>query len=82
MPQIAVHLCQQTSIMANHLLLLPWCIAITGYWISSAHSNNQQQPTAGYKQTTKTLPDGDKRKSADKNENHYKHNKQLIIQES
>ena len=43
--------------MVSHLLLLPWCTAITGYWIGSNNSNSQQQPTSGYKQTSKSLLD-------------------------
>jgi len=31
-------------------------MAITGYWISSNNSNSQQQPTASYRQTSKSLP--------------------------
>ena len=37
--------------------LLPlWCIITDGYQISSDNSNSQQQPTTGYKQTSKLLP--------------------------
>ena len=42
--------------MVSHLLLLPWCMAITGYQINSNNSNSQQQPTASYWQTGKLLP--------------------------
>ena len=34
----------------------PWCTTITGYHTSSDNSNSQQQPTAGYRQTSKLLP--------------------------
>ena len=56
MPETVVHLCQYTGVMVSRLLLLPWCTAITGYWISSNKSNSQQQPTAIYRQTSKSLP--------------------------
>ena len=47
---------QSTNLMVSQLLLLPWYTAITGYWISSNNSNSQQQLTAGYRQTSKSLP--------------------------
>ena len=34
------------------------CMAITDYWLSSNKINSQQQPTAGYRQSSKSLPDG------------------------
>ena len=44
--ETVTHLCQSTDLMVNSPLLLSWCIAITGYWISSIiiivkASNNQ-----------------------------------------
>ena len=33
-----------------------WCMASTGYWISSTNSNIQQQQAADYRQTSKSLP--------------------------
>ena len=50
------HFCQYTGLMVSSLLLLPQCMAITGYQISSTNSNSQQQPTAGCRQTSKSLP--------------------------
>ena len=50
------HFCQSTCLMVSHLLLLPWCTAITGYQTSSNKSNSQQQLTSGYRQTSKSLP--------------------------
>ena len=35
MPETVLCLFQSTSLMVSHLLLLPWCTVITGYWISS-----------------------------------------------
>ena len=35
---------------------LPWCTAIIGYQKSSNNSNSQQQPSTGYRQTSKPLP--------------------------
>ena len=55
MPETVAYLCQLTSLMVSCLLLVPWCTAITGYWICSNKSNSQQQPTAGYRQTSKSL---------------------------
>ena len=46
---------QSTSLMVRNLLFLPWCTAITGYWISSNNSINPQLPTAGYRQRSKSL---------------------------
>ena len=54
--QLPVSACRSTSLLASHLLLLPWCMAIAGYGISSDNSNSQQQPIVGYKQTSKLLP--------------------------
>ena len=46
-----------TCLIVSRLLFLPWCSAITGYWIgSSNNSNSQQQTTTGYRQTSKLLP--------------------------
>ena len=42
--------------MVSCLLLLPWGTDIAGYQISSNKSNNQKQPTAGYRQESKLLP--------------------------
>ena len=41
----------------TRLLFLPCCMVIAGYNTSSDNSNSQQQPTAGYSQTRKSLPD-------------------------
>ena len=41
--------------MVSHLVLLPWCTAITGYRISSNNSNSQQQPITSYRKTSKLL---------------------------
>ena len=67
-PKTVAHLCQSTILMVNHLLLLPWCMVINSYWISS---NGKQQPTAGYwlhmnKQINTRC------KSANQSENHHK----------
>ena len=56
MPETVACLCQMTTLTVSHLLLLPWCTAITGHWISSNNSNSQQQLAAGYRQTSKSLP--------------------------
>ena len=40
--------------MASHRLLLPWCIY--DHQIRSDNGNSQQQPTAGYKETSKSIP--------------------------
>ena len=56
MSKTVAQLCQQTDLMISHLLLLPWCMAITSYRISSNNNKSQQQPTAGYRQTSKSLP--------------------------
>ena len=56
MPETVVQLCHSSSLMVSYLLLLPWCTAITGYRISNNNSNSQQQPTTGYRQTSKVLP--------------------------
>ena len=57
MPEAVSHLCQYTGlIMVSCLLLLPWCMAITGYWINNNNNNIQQLPTAGYRQTSRSLP--------------------------
>ena len=37
------------------LLLLPWCMVIADYHTSSDNSNSKQQPTASYRQTSKSL---------------------------
>ena len=55
MPEIAARLYQSTSLMVSCLLLLPWCTAITGYWISSNNGNSQQQPTHQLQTTSKSL---------------------------
>ena len=55
MPETVTYLCQLTILMISHQLLLPWCTTITGYWISSNNSIHQQQPTTGYRQTSKLL---------------------------
>ena len=34
---------QLSCLVVRHLLLLPWCTAITGYWVSSNYSNCQQK---------------------------------------
>ena len=56
MPEAVTRLCQYTSLLVSHLILLPWCTSITGYWISSNKNNSQQQPTIGYTQTSKSIP--------------------------
>ena len=56
MPKIVGHLCQFTGLMVSRLLLLPWCSAITGCWISSDNSHSQQQLAVKYRQTIKLLP--------------------------
>ena len=56
MPKTVSYHCQYTGLMTSHLLLLPWCMAITGYLISCDNNNSQKQPTAGYRQTSKLLP--------------------------
>ena len=55
MPKTVTHLCQSTGLMVS-LLLPPWHTAIVGYWVNSNNSNSQQQPIAGYRQTSKSLP--------------------------
>ena len=50
MPETATSLCQLTSMMVSHLLLLPWHTAITGYRISSNNSNSWQQPATSHRQ--------------------------------
>ena len=40
----------------SRLLLLPCCMVIADYHTSSDNSNRQQQPTASYRQTSKSLP--------------------------
>ena len=55
MSETDAHICQLTYLMVNHLIHLPWCTAIAGYWISSNNTNCQQQPTTGYEQTSKSL---------------------------
>ena len=45
-----------SGLMVNHQLLLSCCMTIAGYRISNNNSSSQQQPTASYKQTTKSLP--------------------------
>ena len=57
MPETVAHLCQLTTLMISHQLLLPWCTAITGYWISSNNINHQQKLTTIYRKTSKLLPD-------------------------
>ena len=54
-PETVVCLCQFTSPMVSHLLLLPRCTAVTGDQISISKSSSQEQPTAGYRQTGKLL---------------------------
>ena len=56
MPETVTQLCQLTSLRVICMLLLPWCPAITGHWICSNNSKSQQQPIAGYRQTSKLLP--------------------------
>ena len=56
MPETIPCLCQFTSLMVSHLLYLPYCTVIAGYQKSSHNSNNQQHPTADYRQTSKLLP--------------------------
>ena len=51
-----IQLCHSSSLMVSYLLLLHWCTAIAGYQISNNNSNSQQQPTTGYRQTSKALP--------------------------
>ena len=51
MPENIAHIYQDAGLMTSCLLLLPWCMATTGYQISSDSSNSQQQLKAGYKQT-------------------------------
>ena len=45
----------QPSLIVNWLPFLPWCTAITGYWISSNNSNSQQHPTINHRLTSKLL---------------------------
>ena len=54
--KLPVSASRSTSLLANHLLLLPWCMTIAGYGINSDDSSSQQQPSVGYKQTSKLLP--------------------------
>ena len=39
----------------SHLLLLLWCMAITGYCTSYYNTNSQQQPAVSYRQISKSL---------------------------
>ena len=55
-PETFTHLYLSISLKVRCLLFLSCCIAITGYQISSNNSNSQQQPTASYRQTSKSLP--------------------------
>ena len=77
MPETVISLCQLTSLMVSCLLLLPWCIAIAGYWISSSNSNSQQQLTASYRQASKSLSGTS---WPTKSENHHKQNVHVAIQ--
>ena len=55
MSDTVAHLYQFTSIVVSYLLFLLWCIATTDYQISSSNINSHQQPTTGYRQTSKLL---------------------------
>ena len=51
MPETVTHPCQYTTLMASHVLLLPWCMVIAGYQISNDNGNsNDYQPLATNKQ--------------------------------
>ena len=55
-----IHICTLITsfiagLMANCQLLLPWCVVIAGYEISSDNTNSQRKPTVGGKQTSKSL---------------------------
>ena len=75
MPETVIYLCRSTNLMVSCLLILPWCIAIAGYWMSSKYSNNQQQPTTSYK----IIQIATRYEEANKSATHHKQDIQMTI---